>query len=327
MKLLYKEVPSISEANPEVAKGSFGLPTNGILIGNMSIWNRFDVPFLKSCFSILCKIHGSFLVLLKPEQSAMNRMKKFAAQEGCADRIIFVEVIPDSNQDFFRRAHLLDFFLDSWVYNGHTMTVKLLWNRCIVLTLAGNTLSKRTGAALLTAYGATHCIFHSVDRLEAFAVQLGNDQDALQREKEFFRKLHEKTNLFDMQLFAKGFLNVLEQAWRKWKVDQSYIDIIETSTEITSSEPQTDARGNEPERIEGQREDFIRFESILVSKITSFLNKDDVAPAENLLHYLNSNQNFSHISFRYQGSSFRTPSTENICFKSHTSHQNALRTP
>ena len=304
MKLLYKEVPSISEANPEVAKESFGLPTKGILIGNMSSWNRFDVPFLKSCFSILCKIRGSFLVLLKPEQSAMNRMKKFAAQEGCADRIIFVEVIPDSNQDFFRRAHLLDFFLDSWVYNGHTMTVKLLWNRCIVLTLAGNTLSKRTGAALLTAYGATHCIFHSVDRLETFAVQLGNDQDVLQREKEFFRKLHEKTNLFDMQLFAKGFLNVLEQAWRKWKVDQSYIDIIETSTEITSSEPQTDARSNEPERIEGQREDFIRFESTLVSKITSFLNKDDFAPAENLLHYLNSNQNFSHISFRYQGSSF-----------------------
>ena len=132
---------------------------------------------------------------------------------------------------------------------------------------------------LLTAYGASHCIFHSGDSLETFAVQLGNDQDVLQKEKTLFQ-----TNLFNMQLFAKGFLNVLKQAWNKWKVDQNYIDIIETSTEITSSEPRTDARGNEfeTERIEDQREDFICSDSSLVSKITSFLNKDDVSPAENL---------------------------------------------
>ena len=81
-----------------------------------------------------------------------------------------------------------------------------------------------------------------------------------------FQKLREKSNLFKKQLFAKGFLNVLKQAWNKWKVDQNYIDIIETPTEITSSEPRTDACGNEfeTERIEAQRADCISYDLGLV---------------------------------------------------------------
>ena len=129
MKLLYPGIPKIINEDIKAAKRAYGLPTDGILFGNMSSYDRFDVAFLTSCFRILCRVPTSFLVLLKAEQSAMNRIKNSAAQVGCRDRIIFVDSIPDNNSAFFQRALLVDVFLDSRVYTSTRETNTVNFSR------------------------------------------------------------------------------------------------------------------------------------------------------------------------------------------------------
>ena len=234
MKLLYPGIPKIINEDIKAAKRAYGLPTDGILFGNMSSYDRFDVAFLTSCFRILCRVPMSFLVLLKAEQSAMNRIKNSAAQAGCRDRIIFVDRIPDNNSAFFQRALLVDVFLDSRVYTGHTVSVKLLWNRCILLTIPGESFASRVTASLLTTYGALHCIFKDASSLENYAAELATEPEKLQEQKLLFQTLRDTSKLFDTPNFANGFLNVLKQAWKQWEISQNYIDItardIETST-------------------------------------------------------------------------------------------------
>ena len=78
-------------------------------------------------------------------------------------------------------------------------------------------------------------------------------------------------------------------------MDQNYINIIETPTEITSAEPRTDACGNEFEtgRIKAQSS----YDLGLVSKITRFLIANDYAPANIFLHYLISKRIFHAFLF------------------------------
>ena len=166
MKLLNRRIPNIMIEDMKTAKTAWELPTEGILIGNLSSYNRFDVPFLNCCVSHSFQSNGSFLVLLKGDQSAMNCINKSAAEAGWQGRMIFVEVIPDANPAFFWESPLAG--LLSRLAGIHH-TVKLMWNRCILLTLPGISFASCVSANILTTFGAEHCIFES-QSLENYAV-------------------------------------------------------------------------------------------------------------------------------------------------------------
>jgi predicted O-linked N-acetylglucosamine transferase (SPINDLY family) len=113
-----------------------------------------------------------------------------------------------------RRAYLaayneIDIVLDSFPYPGGTTTCEALWMGVPTVTLQGDRMLSRQGAALLAAAGVPQWIAGDQEEYVANAAALAGDLPALAELRRTLRERVATSALFDARRFAREFAQAL----------------------------------------------------------------------------------------------------------------------
>lgn len=148
-------------------------------------------------------------------------------------RIIFSNTA--GKEEHVRRSQLADVFLDTWLCNGHTTSLDVLWTGMPVVTLPGETFASRyvflsrqvnefnefnitvfdsrVTASILATIDCHELIADSLQSYEQIAIRLGNDRRYLLSTRDKVLKARFESPLFDVQNYAIGLEKLYGKMW------------------------------------------------------------------------------------------------------------------
>ncbi len=203
-------------AGRSFARAELGLPETGFVFCCFSTSHKLNPETFDVWMRLLHQVDGSVLWLSGANAPARSNLKREAVQRGVdADRIVFAEFLPDS-QDHLARLRAADLFLDSLPHNAHTTTTDALWSGVPVLTALGSTFPARVAASLLHAAGLNELVTASLPEYEALALSLARDPVRLSSIRARIAKNRDTCALFDTPRFARH----IESAYRTMRERQ-----------------------------------------------------------------------------------------------------------
>lgn len=179
-------------------KKKYGLPSDKLLIGAL---NRSD-KILPDIFDIWMETmkKNSQAVILFPNYGVVQKenIKKYCTIRNYNfDQIIFLNRL-DKREDYLRRLSLIDFSLDTFPYNGHTISLDNLKCGVPVLTLKGNSYASRVTASLLENLNIKNFVANNKNDYKIiFENYLINPEELLETKKKIsieFKKYNENVN-------------------------------------------------------------------------------------------------------------------------------------
>ena len=109
----------------------------------------------------------------------------------------------------------VDFMLDTFPYPGGTTTCEALWMGVPTLTLAGNTLLERQGAAMLSCAGLDDWIANNEDEYLQKAIAFAHSIQHLSQLRSTIRDKMAISPLVDANLFAKNLNAAFNSMWQE----------------------------------------------------------------------------------------------------------------
>lgn len=128
-----------------------------------------------------------------------------------SDRIIFSDKVP--KEEHVRRGQLADVYLDTYIYNGHTISSEMLWTGTPIVTLTGETFVSRVAASLLNAIGCSELIANDRHEYEQIAIRLGTDRDYLRRMRQKVWNARSDSPLFDCKQYTLSLEILFSRMW------------------------------------------------------------------------------------------------------------------
>jgi predicted O-linked N-acetylglucosamine transferase (SPINDLY family) len=117
----------------------------------------------------------------------------------------------------------VDFMLDTFPYPGGTTTCEALWMGVPTLTLAGNTLLERQGAAMLSCSGLDDWIANNEDEYLQKAISFAHSIEYLSQLRSTIRDKMAISPLVDADLFAKNLNSAFNSMWQE-KMQQTIVN-------------------------------------------------------------------------------------------------------
>lgn len=140
--------------------------------------------------------------------------EKFAAQGVEKERLIFY---PRVSFDEYQRLHNeVDLLLDTIPYTGGTTTNHGLWMGVPTLTLAGDTLPGRQGAALMNHIGLPDFVSCSEDEFVSKAIFWASNSPDLTVLRAGMRVRIKSFELRSPAMVSRGFEQALREMWCRW---------------------------------------------------------------------------------------------------------------
>eukprot|EP00736_Rhodelphis_marinus_P002916 Rmarinus@m.7365 len=201
------------------SRAEFGLPEDGIVFSCFNQPYKLRPDVFGVWMDLLRRVPGSVLWLKQEAAETRNNIVNEAAAAGVSpDRIVFAERMEEKEEHFARMA-LADLALDTWVYNGHTLTFDQLRAGVGVVTMAMASHASRVAASITIAgeFG-TDLIASSAREYEDLSFELvspGPLRDALdvKMSKRF------ATPLFDLQVSTRSFEAAVDQMWAAYEAN------------------------------------------------------------------------------------------------------------
>ncbi len=144
----------------------------------------------------------------------------FSAHEIDTDRIEF-SAAKDLNTYLSGHADV-DIILDTFPWNGHTVSCHALWMGVPVITLAGNRHSSRMGVSILSNLDLNNCIAYSETEFIAAATTLSQDIQQLQSLRQELRPRMQASKLCNGGDVTQQLEQQYRRMWRQWCDDNPH---------------------------------------------------------------------------------------------------------
>ena len=186
-------------------RSDFGLPETGTIFCSFNHDYKINPPLFKVWMDLLKAVPGSVLWLMKLNEGAHANLRESAKQQGVdPERIIFATRVPRV-EDHLARYRLVDVFIDTYPYNGHTTASDALLAGLPVVTLQGKSFASRVAASLLHDVGLPDLACSSYDEYYQKALHLAtNDTTRLAVKELLMRKLEAKEWPFTSEQQARA---------------------------------------------------------------------------------------------------------------------------
>ena len=127
---------------------------------------------------ILREVPNAILWLYNVGQKEVEcNLKEYFESKGISSsRIVFCGKV--YYKDHYRRMALMDLFLDTPVYNGHTTVLEALWMNIPVLTIQGKTVNDRLGYSFVKTAGITELVAKDINEYVQKAIEIGKSGTA-----------------------------------------------------------------------------------------------------------------------------------------------------
>ena len=151
-------------------------------------------------------------------------LKKIANEAGVeAERLIFTG--KEHYKDHYKRMELIDLFLDTPVYNGHTTCLEALWMNVPVLTIQGESVSSRLCSSFIHAIGMPDLVSESMESYVQKAVEIGTDSTKLNALKQHVTNARQESSLFDIPKLVSHLETTYLEMWEIHESGESPRDI------------------------------------------------------------------------------------------------------
>lgn len=190
--------------NGHVTFGSFNRP-NKLRRTVIELWSQ-----------LLRALPDSRMLLgAMPCEGQYDTLIEWFAEEGIArDRLDFH---PRSGMEHYLKLHRqVDLCLDSFPYNGGTTTHHALWMGVPTLTLAGNSMPGRVGAAILSRVGLQDFVVETAEGFVTRGLFWADNLAALAELRAGLRAHLLQSPLRQSACIAAGLNDALRTMWRRW---------------------------------------------------------------------------------------------------------------
>lgn len=150
-------------------------------------------------------------------QNIAKVMARLARHGITAERVQLLGKV--SREAYLAAYSNVDIMLDSFPFTGGTTTCEALWMGVPTITLAGNSLIAKQGAALMTAAGLADWVVSSKNDYIKTAVDRAKNIAQLAKLRAGLRAQVNDSALFDGQLFAQHFEQALLRMWQEKQPD------------------------------------------------------------------------------------------------------------
>jgi predicted O-linked N-acetylglucosamine transferase (SPINDLY family) len=190
--------------------------TNGfITFASFNNFRKVSEGVLKLWARVVKAVDRSRLLILLPAGNHRLSVLAVLESEGlAADRVTFLDRRPRAQ--YLEYYHQADIILDTFPYNGETMTLDASWMGVPTVTRIGPTVVARAGLSLLTALGLTDLAASNDEEFLAIAVRLAEDRSRLVELRASLRERLRASPLMDAPRFARNMEAVYRDAWRRW---------------------------------------------------------------------------------------------------------------
>lgn len=227
-KILYLDVIYPNDSKKIQVKQSFNrqyfnLPDSSFIFCCVNNNYKFNPIIFNSWMKILNNVDDSVLFLRADNELARDNIRNEAiARNIDPNRLIFSEKFHQklNYSEYLERLNLMNLFLDTYPFNGHSTSCDALWAGLPILTLIGKTYGSRVSASLLSSVKLDSLVTHSIDDYENLAIELGNNPHKL---LDIRKKIIKKTSLdlFNTDKFTKNLENGYQKIY-----DRHYKDLL-----------------------------------------------------------------------------------------------------
>ena len=190
-------------AKQDFNRSDFGLPKDAFVYCNFN--NNYKItPYIYDVWmNILKSVKNSVLWILKPNDKAIENLKKETENRGVeSSRIIFAKKLP--NDQHLKRINLADLFIDTFPYNAHTTASDAVRMGVPIVTLKGNTFHSRVCASILNSLSMKDLITYNKKDYQELAIELGKNPEKLKQIKTLLQNSVKNASLFDSINFTKN---------------------------------------------------------------------------------------------------------------------------
>ena len=167
---------------------------------------------------ILKAVEGSVLWLLEDNPTAGINLRKEAQARGLdPNRLVFAKRMKIS--EHLARHRVVDLFIDTFPYNGHTTASDALWAGVPVLTRIGESFASRVAASSLNAIELPELITTTQEQYESIAIELATIPEKLRFIKQKLERNKLTTALFDTPRFTKHIEAAYKQMYERYQAD------------------------------------------------------------------------------------------------------------
>lgn len=213
IKLPHCYQPNI-EFRPKIIKKikeDYGFNSSCFIFASFSQSIKITEEMFTVWINLLENTKNSYLWLLQSNETSQNNLHQFAKNYGIdKKRIKFAPKV--EFEEHIIRHQIVDLFLDTFPYNGHTSTSDAIWAECPVLTISGETFASRVAGSILTEIGCDdELIMKDKESYYHMALKLFNNSNELIKIKNKIVAGKEKSNLFKPRKFCENLENLFKQ--------------------------------------------------------------------------------------------------------------------
>ncbi len=201
--------------NDPVFRRDHGLPDAGFVFCSFNNNNKINPGTFTDWMTILRRVPGSVLWLLKNSDVVAQNLRREASARGInPNRLVFA---PRADLPrHLARHRLADLFLDTLPYNAHTTTSDALLAGLPVLTLQGEAFAGRVAASILTTVGLQDgLVTFSREEYVERAVALATDADRLDGIRKRLVEYVRTSPLFDIKRFTADLESLYEAMYQR----------------------------------------------------------------------------------------------------------------
>jgi predicted O-linked N-acetylglucosamine transferase (SPINDLY family) len=197
--------PGLTPSDKVFSKEELGIDPDAFVFGSFCHVHKLTQEVFHGWLQVLQRREKSVLYLGGVSDVAKPVLKTVAEQHGVnSNRIIYAHRIED-HRDHLARLRVIDLFLDTYPYGGHTTVSDAISAAVPVVTRSGKVMQSRIAAAQLAYIGLNRCIVHNMQEYINETVRLSQSPAELEE----IRKVMASINYHDE---AKIYLNAFIQA-------------------------------------------------------------------------------------------------------------------
>ena len=204
----------------DVSSSTHALSRNSyVTFGSFHRLSKIHEHLIKVWSKILSEVPDSVLLMktryLDSIDLQTGLLDKFITNGIAPERIIF-KGHSGSILDHLSYYDEIDIMLDSFPYNGTTVTCESLWMGVPVVTLAGDLHLSRVGVTINTNAGLQDLIGNNEDEYVRIAVNLAKDQNRLLELNQTLRDKFLNSKVCDSVRFTKNLEGIYEKIYKRW---------------------------------------------------------------------------------------------------------------
>ena len=207
------------ENKNKITKEFFLLNENKLIFGCFNNPSKINENIFNVWMKILKKIPNSVLWLIEYNLEFKNNLLTSASKKNIdPSRLVFRKKLPI--EEHLKTYKLMDIFLDTFPYNGHTTLCESLYEGTPVITLSGKSFASRVGASILYNLNMKEMITHNLLEYEEKIIEIASSPDTLKNIKINLKNNIDKGHIFNPKIYVKN----LEKVYCKLMQRENFLD-------------------------------------------------------------------------------------------------------